>query len=77
MVESSQPPKKTCYYELLEVDKAATQKDIEKGYKKAALKWHPDKNPGVDTTKIFQDINEAYTTLSDPNERAWYDDHRD
>jgi DnaJ family protein A protein 5 len=41
------------------------------------LKWHPDKNKDKDTTEIFQNILEAYNVLSDPNERAWYDDHRD
>ena len=35
---------KTCYYELLDVDRNVTQKDIDRAYKKAALKWHPDKN---------------------------------
>ena len=35
---------KTCYYELLEVERNCTQKDIDRAYKKAALKWHPDKN---------------------------------
>jgi DnaJ family protein A protein 5 len=68
---------KTCYYELLEVERNSTQKDIDRAYKKAALKWHPDKNPDQDTTKIFQDVKEAYDVLSDPNERQWYDDHRD
>lgn len=42
-----------------------------------ALKWHPDKNKDQDTTKMFQDIREAMEVLSDPNERAWYDDHRE
>ena len=41
------------------------------------MKWHPDKNQDKDTTKIFQDIREAYAVLSDPQERAWYDDHKD
>jgi DnaJ homolog subfamily A member 5 len=77
MVEKSNPKVKTCYYELLEVDSTATQKDIERGYKRAALKWHPDKNKDTDTTQKFQDISAAYTVLSDPNERQWYDDHKD
>lgn len=68
---------KTCYYELLEVERTATKEEIYKAYKRAALKWHPDKNKDEDTTQRFQDINEAHTVLSDPNERAWYDDHRD
>ena len=50
---------------------------ILQGYKKAALKWHPDKNKDKDTTKMFQSVSEAYQVLSDPNERAWYDSHRD
>lgn len=47
------------------------------GYKKAALKWHPDKNKEKDTTEMFQSINEAYNVLNDQNERQWYDDHRE
>ena len=42
-----------------------------------SLKWHPDKNQGVDTTEQFQDINEAYQCLSDPQSRTWYDNNRD
>lgn len=59
---------KTCYYELLDVDRKADTKTIEKvhkylyqslpmqAYKKAALKWHPDKNQDRDTTDMFQQI---------------------
>lgn len=42
---------KVCYYELLGVEKTADQKAITKGYRKASLKWHPDKNPDEDTTE--------------------------
>lgn len=44
---------KTCYYELLDVDRKADTKAIMKAYKKAALKWHPDKNRDMDTTEKF------------------------
>ena len=46
-------------------------------YKKAALKWHPDKNQDRDTTEIFQQIQEAHECLTNADERAWYDSHRD
>ena len=68
---------KTWYYELLDVDREATQEQIDKAYKKAALKYHPDKNRGEDTTHLFQACQEAYSVLSDPHERQWYDDHRE
>lgn len=41
------------------------------------MKWHPDKNPDKDTTQTFQLIQEAYECLSNEQERAWYDQHRD
>ena len=41
------------------------------------MKWHPDKNRDKDTTEIFQQIQEAYQCLSNDQERAWYDQHRD
>lgn len=75
--EETSTTTKTWYYELLEVEKDATQDQIDKAYKKAALKYHPDKNRDKDTTPLFQACQEAYSVLSDPHERQWYDDHRE
>ncbi|KAK6160898.1 hypothetical protein DH2020_004279 [Rehmannia glutinosa] len=62
------------YYKVLEVDYDATDEKIRLNYRKLALKWHPDKHKGDSavTTK-FQEINEAYTVLSDPDKRLDYD----
>ena len=68
---------KVCFYEILGIEKSATDKDIKIAYKKSSLKWHPDKNPNEDTTEKFQMVNEAYQCLSDPQSRSWYDSHRD
>ncbi|CAH8584856.1 unnamed protein product [Schistosoma mattheei] len=65
-----------CYYELLGVTQNVEQVDLKKAYYKLSLQWHPDKNTTEDTTVIFQEIQEAYKVLSDPQERAWYDKHR-
>ncbi|CAH8606120.1 unnamed protein product [Schistosoma bovis] len=65
-----------CYYELLGVTQNVEQVDLKKAYYKLSLQWHPDKNTKEDTTVIFQEIQEAYKVLSDPQERAWYDKHR-
>ena len=51
--------------------------ELKQAYRKQALKWHPDKNREVDTTDKFQQIQEAYQCLSNDQERAWYDQHRD
>ncbi|KAI5837359.1 hypothetical protein DFP73DRAFT_636276 [Morchella snyderi] len=70
---------KTCYYELLGVARDATQDDIKKAYKKKALEFHPDRNYN-DTeraTRLFTEVQAAYEVISDPQERAWYDSHRD
>lgn len=50
-----------------------------KGYRKAALKWHPDKNMDnpEEASRVFKQIQEAYKVLTDPHERAWYDSHRE
>lgn len=68
-----------CHYEVLGVDINATDDELKKAYRKMALKWHPDKN--LDNAEVakkeFQLIQAAYDLLSDPQERAWYDKHRD
>ncbi len=68
-------PKKQCYYDALGVPKTASDEDIKKAYRKRALEVHPDKAPPGErarATVMFQELQEAYQTLSDKNERAWY-----
>lgn len=69
---------KVCYYELLDVQPTANDNDLKKAYRKKALQYHPDKNPdNVDeATEIFARIRAAYEVLSDAQERAWYDSHK-
>ncbi|KAI1804592.1 DnaJ-domain-containing protein [Daldinia bambusicola] len=72
-------PKKTDYYELLETHHQASDDDIKKAYRKKALELHPDRNYGdvENATQKFAEVQAAYEVLSDPQERAWYDSHRD
>ncbi len=64
------------YYEILGVDKKATQDDIKKAYRRLARKYHPDLNPGDKTAEQkFKELNEAYDVLGDEKKRADYDQY--
>ncbi|CAB9504550.1 protein DnaJ [Seminavis robusta] len=64
------------YYEILGCDRSADDAALKKAYRKLAVKWHPDKNPGNEqATKNFQKISEAYATLSDKKKRQLYDQY--
>jgi DnaJ family protein A protein 2 len=64
--------KEESYYVVLGLKEDATQEEIKKSYRSLSLKFHPDRNPGIDSGK-FQKINQAYETLSDPQKRQEYD----
>lgn len=69
-----------CHYEVLGVDQKASSDEIKKAYRKLALKLHPDKNLDEDpevAKSVFQELQQAFEVLSDPQERSWYDRHRD
>ena len=62
------------YYQTLEVEKNATDADFKKAYRRLALKFHPDRNPGDQAAEDkFKEINEAYACLSNPEKKSNYD----
>lgn len=68
-----------CCYEILGVERDASDAEIKKSYRRLALKWHPDKNTdnSEESSRVFTEIQQAYEVLIDPQERAWYDKHRE
>src|SRR5574337_1382638 len=61
------------YYQVLGVDRGASDDEVKKAYRKLARKHHPDLNPSKDAQSRMQEINEAYEVLHDPERRAAYD----
>jgi molecular chaperone DnaJ len=61
------------YYEVLGIDKNASDEDIKKNFRKLAFKYHPDHNKEDTSGEAFKELNEAYGVLSDPEKRATYD----
>lgn len=61
------------YYEVLGVDRNASEADLKKAYRRMAMKYHPDRNPGEEGEQKFKEAKEAYEILSDSQKRAAYD----
>ncbi|KAF6258506.1 hypothetical protein COO60DRAFT_1626402 [Scenedesmus sp. NREL 46B-D3] len=66
-------PQQESLYEMLGLEKEASQADIKKAYYKLALQWHPDRNPEPEATAKFQALQRIYEVLSDPAKRKLYD----
>jgi DnaJ-class molecular chaperone len=65
------------YYQILGVSKNARQEEVKKAYRKLAMQYHPDRNPGRETwaNDKFKEINEAFGVLGDPDKRQQYDQY--
>lgn len=64
------------YYEVLGVSRSATEEELKKAYRRCAMKYHPDRNPGDKSTEAaFKECKEAYEVLSDGGKRRLYDQH--
>ena len=62
------------YYEILGSARSASDVDLKKSFRRLAMKYHPDRNPGdMETERLFKEAKEAYEVLSNPNKRAAYD----
>lgn len=67
----------TDLYQILELDKNATDDEIKKAYRRLSMKWHPDKNANKkEAEDKFKNISNAYSILSDPNQRKQYDNEK-
>src|SRR5258707_2265292 len=64
---------KRCYYEVLEVERTASDVQLKAAFRKLAMQWHPDRNPDDKSEHKFKEINEAYEVLKDGDKRAAYD----
>ncbi len=62
------------YYKILGVSSSANDAEIKKAYREMSMKWHPDRNLGIDVTATMQDINESYAILKDAAKRSRYDE---
>ena len=62
------------YYQILNISRSASDQEIKSAYRKLAVKYHPDKNPGnQEAEEKFKEASEAYSVLSDPQKRAQFD----
>jgi DnaJ family protein C protein 9 len=72
--ESPKKSQKTCLYEILGIEKSATDEQVKKAYRVRALQSHPDKDPSADAKVNFQKLVSAYSILKDPDSRKLYDE---